>query len=82
MVRLVRDEQLDAKLVLNLLDLEADRSRRQPKLIRSAGEVEMFSRRHQCPQSASAWYKSHFIFKKKLLIGKELLVSPFLVNVL
>ena len=47
-------EQLDPELLLDLLDLMADRGRRQAELVRGAGEIQHAGRRLEGPQRAGA----------------------------
>ena len=47
-------KQNDAELILDFLDLVADRRRRQPELIRGPGEIEVPGRRFQRPQCAGS----------------------------
>ena len=44
-------EQHQAELILDFLDLMADRRRRQAELVRGAGEIEVPGRRFQRPQA-------------------------------
>ena len=58
------DKQQHAQLVLDFLDLMADRRRRQPELVRCAREIEVAGSRVECPQRARSGNLGHLsIFK-------------------
>jgi len=59
-------EQDQPELVLDLLDLVADRRRRQSELVRGTGEVEVAACRLQRSQRARSGYRVHLILQEIL----------------